>query len=425
MERVDQTRANALHRVDSTVQSSWEDVEKGQHPHKTDTNETAWRRWMAGPMRYYASWLFPLSALVGVCSEQVVEFFASNTATLGFVWNRLAWTGLSKSIVVTILAYSGAMFAFGFLPMSDTILGRDTSPPVEGGADSIAYRIPLYLFVPMHLALLAIAFYRAPALSSFPTRFVGVVLSLGCSGGLAFTAAHELLHGRRKFDRFLCGMLLCPLFYMHWANSHLSHHRKVGTPEDPATARFGESLFHFVPRSVTGNIRDAIDMERKRLASKGKSFMHFKNRFFLWMLAPVFLSLGVYHRSGAYALVMLFGSALFSIIMLESVNYIEHYGLERKRLANGKYEPVGQQHSWNADWIATSAAIFQLQRHSHHHAQASLPYQALRSISNAPLLPASYPVMMLTSFCPPLFFKCMNARVEHIQKDTEMKPSSQ
>lgn len=375
-------------------------------------------RWATGPGKYCASWLIPASGFLAIYSTAVCQWLSSAVFDIpGFLawmlpsFSRATWINAFSAM----LAYSGVIFSFVMLPLLDCVIGRDGRVPREAAAQENSYKLPVQLIVPINLALLACACSQASTLLATPALFLGVGMSIGVSGGLALTAAHNLIHSRNKWDGFLADVLLCTVFYMHWSYGHMAHHLQVGTQEDPSSARFGESYYSFVPRSVIGTFKDAIRMERHRLEGHGHSIFSPKNRMLLWFSAPLALLAFIFWFSGAAGSLMLLMYAAYGILLLEDVNYIEHYGLRREKLKNGRYTPVGPQHSWDADWSFTNAVLFKLQRHADHHMHSSRPYQALKCTPAAPKLPASYPSMLILALWPPLWFRVMDPLVKKAQ----------
>lgn len=224
--------------------------------------------------------------------------------------------------------------------------------------------------------------------------------------------AHELLHGRRRLDRALASVLLGFVCYGHWAQSHLLHHVKVATPDDPSSARKGETLWEFIPRSVLGNIVDGYSFESRRRKRKGIRFWDVRNRALGWLGGPLVLAILTFIICGPKGILFFLIQAAVGIVMLEAVNYIEHYGLQRGQVADHQYEKVGPQHSWNTNTMYTNACSFRLQRHSHHHANESTPYYLLRSHPDAPRLPAPYSIMVMLALFPPVFFHVMDPLLE-------------
>ena len=381
---------------------------------------------------------------------------------LTFLATTQPWTGLI-SVTVSLLS---AYYAFFLMPVMDLLLGTDYRNPdsadLRAAKKSVVYKSILRFYPFAHLSVLALVLhlactYRA-AIS--PPAFIGIAVSCGVAGGILFAAAHELIHSVQKIDRWLGNALLGSVFYMHWSDSHLAHHVKVATREDPSSARLGESLWHFIPRSVVGNMVDGwnwAEAGRLRRSRNNKNnkrndtdipatvvvvpkfpFWSLKNKILWWFACPALLNMvvaAIYGSAGVWFMAI---QGIVAILLLETVNYIEHYGLERQRMIPRtqisttntndsstshslvppssskaeRYERVAPHHSWNASTIWTNSVTFSLQRHSDHHAADKRPYYLLNHIEDAPQLPAGYPSMMLLATIPPLFRRVMDPRVE-------------
>ncbi len=241
---------------------------------------------------------------------------------------------------------------------------------------------------------------------------VGVLL--GVSG---INVAHELGHRQNNFDRWMARLLLLPSLYSHFTLEHnYGHHVKVGTPEDPATARKNEPLYFFFVRSIALGYRNAWHIEKRMLEKKQKSVFYSEIR---WAhAAHLGLLAFVFSVSGWPGLLSYFCTALVGILSLESVNYIEHYGLLRKKLASGRYEPMTEVHSWNSNHELGRIVLFELVRHADHHYQTTRKYQALRHLDASPQLPFGYPMSIVIAFIPPLWFWLMNPRVSRANGET-------
>ncbi len=238
-------------------------------------------------------------------------------------------------------------------------------------------------------------------------------MRVSLQGGFGINIAHELIHKSSVLEKVLGNILLLNVNYMHWGNEHLDgHHDLVATPEDPATARMDESLYHFLPRSFLGAYRGAWKLELKRIEREGGSRL-LNNRMIAYALAPLAWGslLAKATGGGAKALGMFYAQGFGAALILEMVNYIEHYGLMRDKLEDGSYEPVQPVHSWNAPQRLSNAFLFRLQRHSDHHSFASRPYHLLRVFDESPQMPSGYPGMLSLSLFPPLWRWIINPLV--------------
>jgi alkane 1-monooxygenase len=245
---------------------------------------------------------------------------------------------------------------------------------------------------------------------------IGATLSLGISnGGIGFTVAHELIHRSSKFEQSLGRALLLTTFYMHFAIEHVyGHHKHVGTEEDAATARKGETFYRFLVRSVPDQYRSAWEIERKRLKKKKKGFWSFSNEMLGFQVTQLAWLATIFWLMGPVVALLYIVSCVLAFSLLEAVNYLEHYGLEREKDERDRYQKVDHHHSWNSDHVVSRMFLFELSRHSDHHMVASRHYQVLRSLDDSPQLPTGYPGMILLAVIPPLWFRVMNPLVDRV-----------
>ena len=245
---------------------------------------------------------------------------------------------------------------------------------------------------------------------------MGVFFAIGMiSGTVGINYSHELMHQKDKFERNMADVLLAMTLYSHFRSEHLLvHHRYVGTPRDPVTARYNEEFHRFFRRVIVQCWKSAFRAEKDMLRRKGLPWYDQSNPFWCyWMLQGIFLGLAVI-VGGVSGLILFLFQAYIAIFHLELVNYIEHYGLTRKHLSGGKYEPVLPHHSWNAEHRAANWMLINLQRHSDHHYKPNRRYPLLQTYggSIAPQLPYSYPFMGLLAFFPSMWRRVMNHRVQ-------------
>ncbi len=229
----------------------------------------------------------------------------------------------------------------------------------------------------------------------------GLMTTVGLIGGLAINAAHDLGHTREVQERRLAKLALAQTCYGHFFVEHnRGHHVRVATAEDPASARLGETLYAFVPRSVIGGVRSAWNLEAARLARDGKTRWTLRNDVLnAWLISIVlFAVLALWFRP--VVLPWLIGQAVIGIGLLETVNYVEHYGLRRQQTASGRYERVRPSHSRNSNTVIANVCLFHLQRHSDHHANPLRRYQALRHDEESPQLPGGYSTMVPLAMIP-------------------------
>lgn len=326
------------------------------------------------------------------------------------VWQGGAWTWLVVLVV------------FGFIPVLDLLLGRDRWNPDEALAaeleSSLFYRAILYAWVPLQFATLAGTLLYVDRAETSAIEFSGLMISLGVlTGGIGITVAHELGHKLSAVERWLARLLLVSVCYMHFHVEHnRGHHARVATPLDPASARKGQSLFAFLPQTLIGSFASAWRFERERLAKLELPAWHWRNQVLLGLAGSAAMVAVAWKLAGGTGLALFFGQSAVAILLLEVVNYVEHYGLERKPRADGGYERVDVTHSWNASERFTNWFLFNLQRHSHHHVAHHRRYQALRHFDESPQLPTGYAGMVLLALVPPLWRRVMDERLRRWQQ---------
>lgn len=309
-----------------------------------------------------------------------------------------------------------ALVLYGLLPLADLVFGEDPHNPAVSELAELAadgfYRGILFAWLPLHLAALALGCWAfvQPGLDWFDA--MGLIVSMGLVTGGGINVGHELGHKRDRVAQWGARLALAPAMYGHFLVEHnRGHHVRVATPEDPASARLGESFWAFLPRTLSGSLRSAWRLERLRLGNFGKRVWRLDNEVLLGAGLSLLLFAALAGVFGAWAWLFLLGQALYGACTLEAVNYIEHYGLRRQRLADGRYERCTPQHSWNSNRRLSNLVLFHLQRHADHHAHPLRPYQTLRHFDDAPQLPAGYAALVPLAWLPPLWFRLMNDRV--------------
>jgi len=250
------------------------------------------------------------------------------------------------------------------------------------------------------------------------TEILGMVLSMGIMfGSNGINVAHELGHKSGFWPQTVAKLLLLPNLYMHFIIEHnYGHHLKVATPEDPATSRYKENIFSFWIRSVSMSIVSAWNIEINRLKKANKPIWSFNNNMLLFTIIQFTYIVIIMIIFSPFTAMLLIFSGLIGVLLLESINYIEHYGLVRRILPSGRYEKVETFHSWNSDHEAGRILLYELTRHSDHHYKASKKYQLLNHYDESPQLPYGYPTSILIALCPPLWFRIMNPRVNQWRK---------
>lgn len=310
-----------------------------------------------------------------------------------------------------VWSFAALAYVFFAVPLIDALAGITTANPEPGQARSRWIDLPLWLWAPTQLAIIGAVIWRVTQGEFQWWESAGLVLSAGIVNGAAgITIAHELMHRKTKLDRALAEVLMMSVSYTHFCVEHVyGHHRHVSTPRDPASSRMNESLYRFYPRVVWGSLKSAWRIEGDRVARKGISGLADRRvRYPLLWLATC---AGIIFWAGPLGLGVFLVMGWISFSLLEVINYVEHYGLERRELSPGKYERVQPEHSWNSSHRFSNWYLFNLARHSDHHYLASRPYDQLRHYEDVPQLPAGYATMLLSATVPPLWFKVMNPRV--------------
>ncbi len=305
-------------------------------------------------------------------------------------------------------------YVFAVIPVLDGLSGRSEREADLAAPRSRFHDLVLEAWLPLQLAALAYTLRELAARPAGPLELAGLAISMGAiSGAGGITIAHELVHRPGRVHRALAELLMTTVGYAHFCIEHVhGHHRRACTPEDPVSARRGESIYAFFVRAVFGGMRSAWRIEAERCRRAGIVALDPRNRRLRYPASFLALALVVLLSAGGWGLTLFLGQALVAVLLLESADYIEHYGLERRLLPDGRREKLGPQHSWNSTHRLTSAFLFHLTRHSDHHLVASRPYDRLRARPEAPSLPAGYPTMMLLAYLPPLWFRVMDPRAE-------------
>ena len=293
---------------------------------------------------------------------------------------------------------------FGGIPLLDWLVGESRLNPSPEQERSwkrpFVWAPALYVYSLTHFSLLIYSLMRAQSFTWSEVILAAVVLGI-YTGGAGITVAHELCHKKEWFHRLMAELLLCSVWYQHFVVEHVKgHHLKVATAEDPASARKNETVYAFVWRSVTGSFLHAFKLDSFAV-SRG---------VIISLLATVGAAM-----MGPKVLVLFLLEAVVAFTLLELVNYIEHYGLARRPLGDGRFEKVTPMHSWNSSHKISNLLLFNLQRHSDHHALAHLPYTVLKHHAEAPQLPSGYPGMILLALVPPIWFKKMNPMLDKIE----------
>jgi alkane 1-monooxygenase len=334
----------------------------------------------------------------------------------------ISW-GLVEATGLGVLWFYGPVLIFAVFPLLDLMIGLDASNPPDSVIKWLErdryYRWCTYAFLPLQYAGLIFAcwMWSHGGLSTLDS--IGLALTVAMVAGVAINTAHELGHKRASSERWLSKVALAQTGYGHFFVEHnRGHHVRVATPEDPASARLGESFYEFLPRTVIGSLRSAIEIEREHLARDGHRFWSVHNDILnAWAMSLVLFA-GLALVFGPVVLPYLLIQAVIGFCLLEVVNYLEHYGLLRAKREDGRYERCRPEHSWNSNNVASNVLLYHLQRHSDHHANPLRRYQSLRHFEEAPQLPTGYAGMIVAATIPPLWRRIMDRRLmDHYDHD--------
>jgi alkane 1-monooxygenase len=336
------------------------------------------------------------------------------TPLLPFCAMYFAVLGLNPNVAT----YFPLFFLFVLLPMLDYAIGGDReNPSNEQSAvleTEIYYRVLTLLALPIHVAMVIFAARYFVVTPLQLTGQIGWIVSLGVVGGvMAINVAHELIHKNAKWEQTAGGILLSFCCYGGFKIEHLrGHHVHVSTPKDASSAQLGWGLYQFLARAIPRNCKNAFALEAERLRKSGRSAWSVRNEMWWWYGLSAALAVTFYLTLGRFGLVFFIGQAVFAFLSLEIINYVEHYGLQRREVGGGRYERTTHLHSWNSNYLLTNLMLFQLQRHSDHHENAKRRYQALRHYDDSPQLPGGYAAMFVLALFPPLWRAVMDKRVE-------------
>jgi len=337
-------------------------------------------------------------------------------------WKYLLAYALPASALLALLwqgawAWATVVLAFGIVPALEQFAPMSVANEPEAEEDGRSRRRLfdwlLYLNVPLLYGIVGAYIFLLENHALSAAEWLGLTLSVGIVvGANGINVAHELGHRSTQGEQLLSKILLLPALYQHFFVEHnRGHHKHVATDRDPASARLGENLYTFWWRSVTGSWHSAWAIERERLHKEGRPLWSWSNEMLRFALCQKLWLAGVFTLTGWRGLLGAAAVAAVGILLLETINYVEHYGLRRRLLDTGRYEPVGPQHSWNSDHEVGRILLYELTRHSDHHYKSTRKYQILRHMDESPQLPFGYPTSIVLALLPPLWFAVMNPRV--------------
>jgi len=314
-------------------------------------------------------------------------------------------------------SFATPIYAFLVLPVLELIFPVDehnlNKNEVESKLKNKLFDWLLYLNFPVVYGILIYALVVVTSTELQTYELVGLTFSVGIVLGVnGINVGHELGHRQKSNERFIGKALLLPSLYMHFYIEHnFGHHRHAATKEDPATARYNQSVYSFWFTSTIRQYFNAWKIQKKLMKSNNKGFFSFKNDMFWYEIMEAAYLISIFLFFGGFGLLFSVLAAVVGFMLLETVNYIEHYGLLRLKTKSGRYERVKEIHSWNSNHVIGRIVLYELTRHSDHHYKASKKYQILDCHEESPQMPFGYPTSMVISLIPPLWFKVMNKRV--------------
>ncbi len=319
-----------------------------------------------------------------------------------------------------VFAFFPLFLIYGVMTALDYLIGRDETnlapdePAARSQLGAFFYRFLILSILPIQLITL---YFSAAYFVEAPLSLIGQLgwlISVGAIGGiLPINAGHELVHKPTRLEQTTGGLVLATVCYGSFKTEHVyGHHAWVSTPRDHSSAPRGANIYTFVPDSIFHNVLGGFTLEAARLARRGFKAFSWRNELIWWTLTSCALTVFFGWKFGLLGVVFFLAQSLIAIVHLEIINYVEHYGLSRNLEPSGRFEKVTPMHSWNSSYFFTNAFLFQLQRHSDHHANAARRYQDLRHHDGAPQLPGGYGAMLLLALVPPLWRMVIHPRLD-------------
>ena len=312
--------------------------------------------------------------------------------------------------------YLAVIYTFIFIPVLEVLVKKsDEKYTEQEKANRLLdpfFDILLYLNIPIVFGIFFFSLNKLILVTSI-SDVVGIILSASivmATNGI--NVGHELGHRKSLFARTCSKLLYLPCQYMHFYIEHnFGHHINVATPEDPATAGYKQNLYSFWITSVVRTYISAWKIQLRLLKVSKRNFFSIKNDMIFYTLFQLLFIALIYYYFGLYITLLSILMSVISFLFLETINYVEHYGLLRKKDSNGRYERVKPNHSWNSNHTIGRIVLYELTRHSDHHFKSSKKYQVLESLDDCPHLPYGYPTSILLSLIPPIWFNIMNPLV--------------
>ena len=342
-------------------------------------------------LKYLVSYSMPLACVLGLYLRDYWTFF----------------TPIFAFVLIPILEI--------ILPIQNENLSNNESVAKN---KSLFFDLLLYLNLPMVYGLLGWFLWSVPWANYSTAELTGLILSVGVVlGSNGINVAHELGHRQTRWEKTLGKLLLLPALYMHFYIEHnFGHHQKAATTEDPASARYNQTVYSFWVTSMVRQYVSAWNIQLGLLKKENTPFFSFKNDMMCYLVLQALYLLLVFLLFSTQAMLAAVLVGLIAAVLLETINYIEHYGLSRLKTKSGRYERVSEIHSWNSNHVLGRVILYELTRHSDHHHRAHKKYQLLDCHETSPQMPFGYPTSMVLALLPPLWFSIMNKRIPEAMK---------
>jgi alkane 1-monooxygenase len=344
---------------------------------------------------------------------------------------KYASVWVSIAIIMTSLVFGGSwvfvapLYVFALIPLIELFFGGSIinmdKAEEEMAKKDWKYDLVVWSVVPLQFTLCFFFLNRLDDGSLALWEKLGMMFAFGIACGvLGINVAHELGHRATWYEQLMSKMLLATSLYMHFFIEHnRGHHKNVSTDEDPASSRYGEIIYAFYVRSVVNSWLSAWHIEGERLKKANQGFWSIHNEMLMYQIIQVSMLVAIALIWNWKVMLFFMGAATIGFLLLETVNYIEHYGLRRKKIDDAYYEKVLPIHSWNSNHPIGRIMLFELTRHSDHHYMASRKYQVLRHFDHSPQMPTGYPGMMVLALFPPLWFNVMHKQIAKYRATTE------
>jgi alkane 1-monooxygenase len=315
------------------------------------------------------------------------------------------------------------VYGIVLVPVLDPVLGT-YFPPERPRFRALGYDLVLWLAGPLTLAVLVFALWRVSFRPVSVVEAIGFTMAVSLTTSIGMVAAHELVHRRRAAERGLGLLLLALAANMQYRLHHVfGHHKRIGVPGDMETAGKGENVYLFALRCYLGQHVWSLRSEMERLKRRKRAPLGPGNRLLWYLAIEGAILVVIFFVFGWWGVLFFFAQFYVATFLLNAVFYLEHYGLVRKEVAPGRYEPIAERHSWNSNHRLTNWTVYNLARHSGHHVHETIHYEGLGNAPDTPQLPTGYGGMILLAMVPPLWRKVMDPRAAAIQKAAPAGPA--